>query len=177
MECNEPKNTNKNSCLCIIAIAFSVFILLFSIIFINDTIAPNFINSYTFSEESVLIPADGLIVFDTNRVVVGDAISHTPGSDEFIINESGSYYVSFNISVFQPPEPGIAAILSVILQQNDVDVLGSFAGHTVSTSFQLVNLSFSVIIEADAGDVLTVINTSGIAIESLQPNINIIKLS
>jgi hypothetical protein len=183
MEYNEHKETSKKtdnykylSGIFLISTMFVVFTLLITSLLILNSIAPNLISSFNSPVAGAPVPIGTLLTFDTNRVVEGTAISHVPGSSDFVINEAGTYIVSFNASAFEPPIPGVAAILTVSLQQNGTDVPSVSAGQTVAAPFQLVNLSFSAIINANAGDVLTVINNSATEIEVLQPNINIIKL-
>ncbi len=154
-----------------------IFILLIWNISLTITVANNnyaHINSFNYAPENLQDRA--YITFDTNRVVEKSAITHEEGTSDFIINETGNYYIQFNTSIYEPPSTGKQATLSLYLEHNNATVYGTTVGETVDTAYQVVNLHFAVIIKANSGDILRVKNNSATVVELLQPNIDIIKI-
>lgn len=103
-------------------------------------------------------------------------IMHQEGTSDFIINQDGNYYIQFNATIYEPPSTGKETTLTVYLEHNNSVVYGSTVGETVQNTYQVVNLSFAVIIKANSGDILRIKNDSGTVVELLQPNIDMIKL-
>ena len=159
---------------CPISIILLVLLIIANVIFMNVSSENNLvhINSFNYAPENV--QNGGYITFDTNRVV--EDIRHEEGSADFMINQSGNYYVQFNTTIYEPPSTGKEATLSVYLEHNNATVYGTTVGETVTNAYQTINLSFGVIIRANSGDILRVKNSSGTVVELLQPNISIIRI-
>jgi len=154
-----------------------ILVLLIWNLILTITVAENnsaHINSFSYAPENV--KTGEYITFDTNRIIEKDAITHQEGTADFIINQAGNYYIQFNTTVYEPPSTGKETTLSVYLEHNNATVYGSTVGETVNNAYQTINLNFAVIIKAESGDVLRVKNNFGTVIESLQPNIDIIKI-
>lgn len=135
---------------------------------------PAHINSFNYAPEN--LQAGGYITFDTNRVIEKNDITHQEESSDFIINKTGNYYIQFNTTIYEPPSTGKEATLSVCLEHNNATIYGTTVGETVANAYQTVNLSFGVIIKANSGDILRIKNNSGIVVELLQPNVDIIRI-
>lgn len=160
------------------AISISLILILLiwnvtlTIIVSNDN--PAHINSFNYAPEN--LQAGEYITFDTNRIIEKNNITHQERSSDFIINKDGNYYIQFNTTIYEPPSTGKETTLSVYLEHNNATVYGTTVGETVTNAYQIVNLSFEVIIKANSGDVLRIKNNSGTVIELLQPNIDIIRI-
>ena len=50
----------------------------------------------TYNAAAQTVAVDGAFVFDTNRIVTGCTVGHTPGTTTFTLNKPGYYYVTFN---------------------------------------------------------------------------------
>ncbi len=157
-------------------IGLVVVFIIANVVFMNVSSEnnPAHINSFNYPPEKV--QNGGYIIFDTNRVVEKEDISHEEGTANFIINQAGNYYIQFNTTIYEPPSTGKEATLSVYLEHNNATVYGTTVGEAVSDAYQTVNLNFGVIIQANSGDILRVKNNSGTVIELLQPNISIIRI-
>lgn len=138
----------------------------------NDN--PAHINSFNYAPETV--QSGAYILFDTNRVLEKNDITHQEGTSDFIINQAGNYYIQFNTTIYEPPSTGKEATLSVYLEHNGATVYGTTVGETVTNAYLTVNLDFGVIVKANQGDILRVKNNSGTVIELLQPDISIIRI-
>lgn len=172
MSCCENK-CNKYCCNIIISLFFILLIWNLILVIIVSNNNPSHINSFNYKPEN--LQDAGYITFDTNRVIEKKDITHQEGTSDFIINKDGNYYIQFNTTIYEPPSTGKEATLSVYLEHNNATVYGSTVGETVVNAYQTVNLSFSVIIKANSGDILKVKNNSGTVVELLQPNIDIIR--
>lgn len=172
--CCCEKKSNRCYLILIISLVFMLLIwnVTLTVIISNDNYSH--INSFNYAPEKV--QSAGSIIFDTNRIVEKKSILHEEGTAEFIVNQSGNYYIQFNTTIYEPPSTGKESTLSVYLEHNNAVVYGTTVGETVSNAYQTVNLSFGVIIQANSGDILRVKNNSGTVIELLQPNIDIIRI-
>jgi hypothetical protein len=108
---------------------------------------------YSTSGQTVAIEAD--IPFDTNGLLTAD-VTHAPGTSQIRIISAGVYVVTFSVSGV---EPGQFALF-----QNGALVAGSVYGSGAGTQQN----SGQVIVNAGAGDVLTVRNHSSAAAVTLQ---------
>lgn len=134
------------------------------------------ISSYNSTTQTVEVGAAYL--FDTNRVVTGCTVGHTPGSPAFILTKPGYYYVTFNTTF----DTTAAGDVSVELQRNGVAVPGAEGTETVTTVGDTHSISFATIIRVlpscsviDNTTTLTFVAT-GIALEASVANVNITKL-
>lgn len=117
-------------------------------------------------------------VFDTNRVVTGCTVGHTPGSTAFTLNRPGYYYITFN-TTFTTEETGVA---TVELLNNGVLVPGATGSETVTTAGDTKSIAFATIVRVlpscaviDNTATLT-FTAAGIDLTSTVANVNITKL-
>jgi hypothetical protein len=134
------------------------------------------ISAYTLTNQLVAI--DGLLDFDTNRVLTGCTVKHTDGTPSFILTKPGYYYVTFNGTITDTA----AGIVTVQLLNGGVAVPGAEASITTAATTDERSFSFTTIIRVlpsccaiDNTTTLTVANT-GIAATYSVANINITKL-
>ncbi|MCI8519429.1 MAG: hypothetical protein HFJ51_05090 [Clostridia bacterium] len=160
----------------IISISLTIILLIwnFTLTIVEANNNPAHINSFNYAPEK--LQEGAYITFDTNRVVEKNDIIHQEGASDFIINQTGNYLIQFNTTIYEPPSTGKETTLSVYLEHNNATVYGTTVGETVSNAYQTVDLSFSVIIKANSGDILRIKNNSGTIVELLQPNIDIIRI-
>ena len=107
------------------------------------------------------------IKFSQNSIVEGTALSHTEGSDEIQINETGIYQVSYQLYGVQDVTGtfNFNAILSV----NNQPLQDTFNESPVirnSTSNRMT-LTSTVILQLQAGDILKL---NGVSIEDISYN-------
>ena len=107
------------------------------------------------------------IKFSQNSIVEGNALSHTEGSDEIQVNETGIYQVSYQLYGVQDVTGtfNFNAILSV----NNQPLQDTFNESPVirnSTSNRMT-LTSTVILQLQAGDILKL---NGVSIEDISYN-------
>ena len=107
------------------------------------------------------------IKFSQNSIVEGTALSHTEGSDEIQVNETGIYQVSYQLYGVQDVTGtfNFNAILSV----NNQPLQDTFnESHVIrnSTSNRMT-LTSTVILQLQAGDILKL---NGVSIEDISYN-------
>ena len=134
------------------------------------------ISSYSLTNQLVAI--DGLLDFNTNRVLTGCTVRHTEGTPSFTLTKPGYYYVTFNGTITNTA----AGIVTVELLNGGVAVPGAEASITNAAVTDERSFSFSTIIRVlpscraiDNTTTLTIANT-GIAATYSVANINITKL-
>ena len=134
------------------------------------------INSYVSTTQTV--DSGAAYVFDTNRIVTGCTVGHTPGSTTFTLTKPGYYYVIFN-TTFTTTTTGEA---TVELQNGGVAVPGANGTETVTTAGNTKSIAFATIIRVlpscaaiDNTTTLTFVAT-GIALDVTTANVNITKL-
>lgn len=134
------------------------------------------ISSYNSSVQTAA--ANGLVLFDTDRIKTGHTITHTPGSTTFYLNRAGYYFITFNAIV------GSESTGNVVVQlRNGSDLVpGAVASANVTATTDVKDVGFSTIVRippsccaVDNTGVITIINT-GIEATLTSPNINITKL-
>lgn len=134
------------------------------------------VSAYTLVDQ--LVPVDGLLDFDTNRILTGCTVKHTDGTPSFTLTKPGYYYVTFNGTITDTA----AGIVTVQLLNGGVAVPGAEASITSAAVTDERSFSFTTIIRVlpsccaiDNTTTLTVANT-GIAATYSVANINITKL-
>ena len=107
---------------------------------------------------------NAIIKFSINDIVVGNALSHEPGSADIIVNESGIYQISYQLE-------GVGQTIgtfnfNAILLVNDAvleDTLNE--GPVIREDFSnRMTLTSTVILRLNAGDVL---NLGGASLEDI----------
>ena len=68
----------------------------------------------TYNAAAQTVAVDGAFVFDTNRIVTGCTVGHTPGTTTFTLNKPGYYYVTFN-TTFTTDATGEATVKIAVL--------------------------------------------------------------
>ena len=134
------------------------------------------ISSYNATTQNVAIEA--AYVFDTNRIVTGCTVGHTPGTSTFTLTKPGYYYVTFN-TTFTTEATGIA---TVELRNGTNPIPGAIAAEAVTTAGDTKTLAFATIIRVlpscaaiDNTTTLTFVSTT-LALDVTTANVNITKL-
>lgn len=134
------------------------------------------ISSYNSTTQTVEVGS--AYVFDTNRVVTGCTVGHTPGSSTFTLNKPGYYYVTFN-TTFTTEATGEA---TVELRNNGVAIPGADGSETVTTAGDVKSIAFTTIVRVppscpaiNNAAVLTFVATD-LALTVTTANVNITKL-
>ena len=132
----------------------------------------------TYNSNTQTVEVGSAYVFDTNRVVTGCTVGHTPGSTTFNLTKPGYYYVTFN-TTFTTAAAGDAV---VELRNNGVAVPGATGSETVTTIGDSKSISFSTIVKVlpscavvDNTVTLTFVAT-GIELEASTAAVSITKL-
>ncbi len=99
---------------------------------------------FSYSTPPKPVTDGGSLVFDINSIVYGTAISHTPNSADFVIDEPGVYYVSFKGSFASLIGSCYPQTLLLYLAQNGNIVVGSELNHTFARSNELISLAFTI---------------------------------
>ena len=104
------------------------------------------------------------IKFSENNIVEGTAISHTEGSDEIVINETGIYQISYQL--FGVQDVTGTFNFNAVLLVNNTPLNDTFNQSPVirnSTSNRMT-LTSTVILRLNAGDILKL---QGVSIEDI----------
>lgn len=125
-----------------------------------------------------VVAANGLLTFNTNRVLTGCTVEHMEGGTTFKLTKPGYYYITFNATVTN----AAAGNVSVQLQNGTSVVPGAIASTSIAAVTDVRNLVFATIVRVppsccavDNTANLTLIN-NGIAATYSVANINITKL-
>jgi hypothetical protein len=134
------------------------------------------ISAYNSTTQTVEV--GGAFEFDTNRIVTGCTVSHTPGTATFTLNKPGYYYVTFN-TTFTTATTGDA---TVELKNGGVTVPGAVGTETVTTAGDTKSIAFTTIVKVlpsccavDNTTNITFVAT-GIALDATISAVNITKL-
>jgi hypothetical protein len=134
------------------------------------------ISSYNATTQNVAVGAP--YVFNTNRIVTGCTVGHTPGTSTFTLTKPGYYYVTFNTTF----TTATAGDVVIELQNNGIAVPGANGAETVTTAGDTKSISFATIIKV-APSCAMVSNiaslafvVTGIALDATTANVNITKL-
>ncbi|MBR1810676.1 MAG: BclA protein, partial [Clostridia bacterium] len=95
------------------------------------------------------------LIFADNIVVIGTDIAHTPNTAIFTLNTAGVYEILYHVNVSDAPAALIPLTVGVNLALNEVEIPGSESVQTVIANNQLVSLAGIALINADAGDEIT----------------------
>ena len=132
----------------------------------------------TYNAAAQTVAVDGAFVFDTNRIVTGCTVGHTPGTTTFTLNKPGYYYVTFN-TTFTTTTTGEA---TVELQNGGIAVPGANGSETITTAGDVKSIAFSTIVKVlpsccaiDNTATLTFVAT-GIELNTTTAAVNITKL-
>jgi hypothetical protein len=131
-----------------------------------------------YNDATQTVAVGGAYVFDTNRIVTGCTVGHTPGTATFTLTRPGYYYVTFN-TTFTTEATGSVI---VELQNGGIPVPGASGSETVTTAGDTKSISFSTIVKVlpsccaiDNTTNLTFVVT-GLALEATVAAVNITKL-
>jgi len=83
------------------------------------------------------------LVFSSNPVMRGTAISHTEGNSVFSINEPGVYSIAYSVVA---TDPAGTATISVQLENNGVVIPGSLTSGTITAANDSVNLANTILL-------------------------------
>lgn len=111
-------------------------------------------------QEIILLCGNTTIHFSQNELVIGNAISHAPGSDIININENGIYQISYQL--FGTKSGAGSFNFNSVLLVNNLSVDSTFNEGPVLED--IVNnrqtLTSTVILKLDAGSTLKLFGTS-----------------
>ena len=134
------------------------------------------ISSYNSTTQTVAV--DGAYVFDTNRIVTGCTVGHTPGTSTFTLTKPGYYYVVFNTTF----STAAAGDVTIELQANGTTIPGAVGTETITTAGNIKSITFATIVRVlpscpvvDNTTILAFVAT-GIELEATTANVNITKL-
>ena len=99
------------------------------------------INAYNSATQTVAV--DGAYVFDTNRIVTGCTVGHTPGATSFTLNKPGYYYVTFNTTFITEATGNV----TVELRNGGIAVPGATATETITTAGDAKSIAFATIVK------------------------------
>lgn len=136
---------------------FAVFILcILIIIFIPLAMMPEQKNILTTTASTGDNPEVGTttIKFSKNDIVLGNALSHTTGSDEININESGVYQISYQL--YGTSESLGTFNFNCVLLVNNIALENTFNGGPIlrQNTENCMTLSGTVILKLKTGDIL-----------------------
>lgn len=117
--------------------------------------------------KSITANANNAIVFNTNKILTGNTISHNGGSSSVIVNKPGYYKVDLDIS----STVGTTGEVSIQLYADGIAIPDAIITANI-TAGEYSNNSFSTIIRATPGTVnqnvnLTVMPTVDLTISSV----------
>lgn len=116
------------------------------------------------------------ITFDNNRVQNGNAITHSEGSSEISLTESGTYLVNFSLT--GSLEIGLdPTLFFVSLYQDNIIVPGSTTTSLIIPSGQESTISNSALIQINGNSTISLIATSVSDIIYVDASISVIKIA
>lgn len=132
----------------------------------------------SYNSISQVVAANGLLNFDTNRILTGCTVGHAEGTPTFKLTKPGYYYITFNATATNAAAGNVTAQL-----RNGTTVIpGAIATASVAAVTDVINLAFATIIKVppsccaiDNTATLSIIN-SGIEATYDVANLNITKL-
>jgi len=108
------------------------------------------------------------LVFDQNAITQGTAITHTAGSANIVINQTGLYRVSFNGTLAPTKDANLPLSITLSLKLQGVDVPGGAALQIFHTSLEGENVAFSQFVRMPSvPSTLTIVATGGAFLYSL----------
>ena len=149
-------------CIALILLLIAIFVIVI-IINNNNIKEPNILVAIAKSGDNTTVGTT-TIKFSENNIVEGTAISHTEGSDEVIINETGIYQISYQL--FGVQDVTGTFNFNAVLLVNNTPLNDTFNQSPVirnSTSNRMT-LTSTVILRLNAGDILKL---QGVSIEDI----------
>ena len=145
-------------CIVLVLLLIAIFVI---VIVVNNN--PNILVAIARPGDNTTVGTT-TIKFSENNIVEGTAISHTEGSDEININETGIYQVSYQL--FGVQDVTGTFNFNAVLLVNNTPLNDTFNQSPVirnSTSNRMT-LTSTVILRLEAGDVLKL---EGVSIEDI----------
>lgn len=112
--------------------------------------------AYIYNQSDQVVAPEADIDFSKNGIIKNEVVFHAPGASEIIMNTSGDYMIWFNVTGMEANQ--------FTLYQNNTPVEGSCYGSSAGTQIN----SGMVILNAVAGDAITLRNHSSMAAVTLQ---------
>ena len=141
----------------------------------TGVIATNVLSAIN-SAEQTPAAANEALVFNTYRAIVGTGIQHTAGTGDFVLNETGTYAISYDTTTSDAAGTTPPIIATLSLEQDGVKIQGSSSSATIATANQAATLASNAIVTvATAPSTITLVagNTSA---DYAELNMTIIKL-
>ena len=149
-------------CIALVLLLIAVFVIVI-VVNNNNMSMPNILVAIARPGDNTMVGTT-TIKFSENDIVEGTAISHTEGSDEININETGIYQVSYQL--FGVQDVTGTFNFNAVLLVNNTPLNDTFNQSPVirnSTSNRMT-LTSTVILKLNAGDVLKL---EGVSIEDI----------
>lgn len=149
-------------CIALVLLLIAVFVIVI-VVNNNNMSMPNILVAIARPGDNTTVGTT-TIKFGENNIVEGTAISHTEGSDEININETGIYQVSYQL--FGVQDVTGTFNFNAVLLVNNTPLNDTFNQSPVirnSTSNRMT-LTSTVILRLNAGDVLKL---EGVSIEDI----------
>lgn len=147
----------------IVILILLMIVLVFINIFFNNTQNRDILVAIARTGDNTEV-GNAIIKFSINDIVVGNALSHEPGSSDIIVNESGIYQISYQLEGVGQTI-GTFNFNAILLVNGAVleDTLNE--GPVIREDFSnRMTLTSTVILRLNAGDVL---NLGGASLEDI----------
>lgn len=131
--------------ICILVVVMLLVIIL-SIFLVPNLLQKNTLTALN-SEVQTSTGGSATLLFNTNRIQNGNAITHTDASTEVILNESGTYLVSFNVTGSLDTGGFPSTSFSVELLQDSQAVSNTFVTSMVIPTGQSQSLSNTTLVD------------------------------
>lgn len=161
--CCECKEKNICKIAIVFTILFTIIMLIFVLMISNNTQQKDVLTAIAVKGDNTEIGVAS-IKFSMNEIQEGNAITHEPGSDSILINESGLYQVSYQLY-------GIRDTIgtfnfNAVLVVNDISLDNTFNESPIlrDNVANRMTLTSTVILKLNAGDVLKL---TGVSIEDI----------
>lgn len=118
------------------------------------------VNALTAINTAAQAPAaNAVLTFAENPTLIGNAISHSPGSSAILIHTPGVYQISFHATVSPTAATEVPHNSVLQLQRNGVDVPSAVAAHLSLNTADASTIGFSYLLSVNTTPVtLTVVS-------------------
>ena len=117
----------------------------------------NFVNATNDAVQSPTI--DTALTFATNISESGTAITHTAGSSDFVITETGTYEIIYNSTATPTTAAATPVTAELSLQQDGTEISGTISSNTLTASGDTAALNGSTILNVTtAPSTITLVN-------------------
>lgn len=168
--CCSCKKNNIFKILSTLVFIFAIILIAIIIINSNNTDEKNILTAIAEDGDNTQI-GDAIINFSKNDILIGNAISHEPGSNNIFINETGIYQISYQL--FGKSDTAETFNFNAILIVNNSPLFDTINQSPVLTDDypNRMTLTSTVILTLNSGDTLQL---GGLSLEDITyPNARI----